>query len=97
VVDLQKPARGMMLQPFPHVPLRRAGTPGELTGRRRTALMQRPIQAQAFAEIDREQLERPQRVTEQPVGERFGRILHRRRMPRGHRHVTDEALIGLRA
>jgi hypothetical protein len=62
VVHLQQPAGRVMFQPFPHVPLRGAGPPGQLRRGRRAVHGERPVQPQPLAQIDGEQLQRPDHV-----------------------------------
>ena len=70
IVDLQQPARGMVFQPFPDIPLGGARPRGQLRGGRRPAGMQGLVQAQPLAQIHGEQFQRAGHVTEQPVGQR---------------------------
>ena len=65
-----------MLQPLPHVALVRAGSLGELARGSRTALVQRPVQPEPFAQVDGVELERPGGVAEESIGEGLGRIGH---------------------
>jgi hypothetical protein len=74
VVDGEQPAAGVLLEPFPHVPLDGAGAPGKLRGGGRAAVGQRPVQAEPLAEVDGVQLQRPEGVLEQPLDQRAGRV-----------------------
>jgi hypothetical protein len=74
VVDLQQPAGGVVLQPLPDVALDGAGPLGQLGRGRRAALGQRPVQPQPLAEVDGVQLQRPDRVLEQPLRQGRGGV-----------------------
>ena len=74
VIDLQQPAGRMMLQPFPDIPLGGAGAPGQLRRGRRTAGVQRPVQAQPLTQVHGEELKRPGHVMEQALRHRCRRI-----------------------
>ena len=76
VVHVEQPARRVVLQPLPHVALVRAGPRGELARGRRTALVQRPVEPEPFAQIDGVELERPGGVAEEALGEGPGWIGH---------------------
>jgi hypothetical protein len=83
IVNLDEPARGVVLQPLAHVPLDGSGTHRQLRRRYRITVIHRPVEAEPLAEIDGEQLQRAERVTEEPVGECLGRVVHKQRIVRG--------------
>ena len=55
-------ASRVMFQPFPHVPLCGAGSPGQLRRGRRALRGERPVQPQPLAQVHGEQLQRPDHV-----------------------------------
>jgi hypothetical protein len=72
VVDVEQPAGRVVLQPFPDVPLVRAGPLREFRRGRRAVRGQGPVQAKPLAQVHGEELQRPGNVMEQPFGERGG-------------------------
>ena len=66
-----------MLEPLADVALGGPGAVGQLGRRGRAVVGERPVQAQAFAEVDRVQLERATRVAEEPIGQCGGPVVRR--------------------
>ena len=84
VVDVDERGDGLLLEPLARVARGDAGRGGELGGGQRTALGQRPVEAELGAEVDRQQVERAERGLEQASDEgvaALGRVLGC-----GHRH-----------
>ena len=69
IIDRQQPARGVVFQPFPDVPLDGARPGGQLGGGRRPVGVQGLVQAQPLAQVHGEQFQRAGHVAEQPSGQ----------------------------
>jgi hypothetical protein len=65
---LDQACGGMVRQPLAGVPLGRSGTRGQLRGRQR-AVRERPVVAEALAEVHRVQLQRTHGMLEDPGGQ----------------------------
>ena len=86
VVDLEDPAHRLLLEPLPGVPLVDAGRPGELVRRARALLGQCSIEAQPVADVDGEQVERPERRLEEALHEQVATLV-------GGRHRCHACLL----
>jgi hypothetical protein len=75
LVDLQEPAGGMVLEPFPHVSLGRPRALRQLRGGGRAIVGQGSIEAETLPQIDRVQLEGAQGILEQPFDQGRGPVL----------------------
>ncbi len=69
VLDVQDPAGGLLLQPLPGVALIRAGAGGQLGRGGGAPGGQGPVEPQAVAEVDGEEVHRPQGGLEEAPGE----------------------------
>ena len=83
--DIEDPADRLLLEPFPDLASIRPGPTGELRRTQRTVVGELAIEAEAIAEIDREQVEGPgRRLAEAPgqgvapVGFAGGQLRRRR-------------------
>jgi len=72
VVGLEQAADGLLLEPLPGVALVDARPFRELLAGQRVATSERPVEAEAVAQVDAGELERPEQGAEQPLGERVG-------------------------
>ena len=93
VVDVDERGDGLLLEPLARVARGDAGRGGELGGGQRTALGQRPVEAELGAEVDRQQVERAERGLEQASDEgvaALGRVLGC-----GHRHGVSPGRVGV--
>ncbi len=70
VVHLEDAACGLLLEPLARVALVRARGGGELAGGQRAPLGERAVEAEAIAQIDAEDIPRPERRLEEPLHER---------------------------
>ena len=69
VVDLEDPGDGLLLEPLAGVALGRAGRGGQLRAGRFTVLGERPVVAQAVAQVDGHELVGAQGGAEEPLRE----------------------------
>ena len=72
VIDVEQTRGGLLLEPLAHVALMQEAGVGELAGRRGPAFVQRAVQPQAVAQVDRRGLDRAEARSEQAVLERLG-------------------------
>ena len=60
ILDREDPGRGLLLQPFPRVPLEGPGLFRELRGRHRAGSSEGAVEPQGVAEVDRQHLRHPE-------------------------------------
>ena len=73
-LDLEQATRPLVLEPLPCVPLVDTGGVGELGRRERAPVGKRSVEAEDVAEIDREQIERPDRVHAESFDQRVATL-----------------------